>query len=102
AHEEQEDDEEAAADRDPVALEAPPDLLPVAACAYRLGAFAERRRLDLDDAVEPGGAAASEGRSALGALEEVFLFLGGHGFFEKQARRSRAASTWDCNAREML
>ena len=59
--EEQEDDEEAAADRDLVAPEPPPDLLPVATGANGLGALAERRRLDLDDAVEPGRAAACRG-----------------------------------------
>ena len=89
AHEEQEDDEEAAADRDLVAPEPPPDLLPVATGAYRLRAFAELRRLDLDDAVEPGRTAAPEGCSALGSPESVFLFLGGHGFLKGRRDATR-------------
>ena len=42
-HEDQEDDEDAARDRNAVAAEADPDLLPVASRADRLGALAELR-----------------------------------------------------------
>jgi hypothetical protein len=53
-NENQEDDEEAARHRDLVAPQADPDLLPVALCAYRLGAFTEPGPgLDADRCREP-------------------------------------------------